>query len=51
MNALTNLSRKTVASLSLLTLFFSHVSLAENLQDIYEIAVAQDPVIASARAT
>lgn len=51
MNALTNLSRKTVTSLFLLTLCFSCVSLAENLQDIYEIAVAQDPVIASARAT
>ena len=51
MNAFTNLLRQNFASTYLLTLFFSSAGVSENLQDIYEIAVAQDPVIAAARAT
>ena len=51
MNALTNLLRQIVAPACGITLLFSCAGAAENLKDIYETAVAQDPVIASARAT
>ena len=51
MNAFTNLLRPNFASTYLLTLLFSSAGVSENLQDIYEIAVAHDPVIAAARAT
>ena len=51
MNALTNLLRQIVPSGYVITLLFSCAGAAENLKDIYEKAVAQDPIIASARAT
>ena len=46
-----NSSLKKIPKVIIITLLFSHYSLSENLNDIYKMALANDPLLKSTEAT